>query len=424
MEMEKKKPVFLCIMTLLVLAASDCTLFERGLSRDAKEYLHARGEAMTIDYDTLSRPIGSLASYLNHSRIFLLGETHGSEFNYQVFFSVLKALHTSLGNVQVISESGYANEMVVNLYLKTGDETYLRYLLNALSGSVSSNDQYSMYLRQVYAYNQSIPETKRLIFRGIDIEHQLEMALFALQLLMPENSAHPQPPCLLQVPELLDPLLEIGFNRKDYPSGCLDRIKAFFSELYQELSRKESEYQTYFGEKFSEFRMIVDGAVTGMQWYAGGCADVALREEHMFRQFQRVFSTLPENTVMTGLFGMNHVYKRSAERTTIAEMLHTRADSPIRGKVAAVHLFYLDSFHLNKNTGASEKIVSDFQDDLEPFAMGKAGIFSLDEEGSPFRDECFLVFKFIRTGSRPTTDYFNLMILIQGSPACTLWNCR
>lgn len=422
--MEKKVRIPLILTAFLLLINMSCSLFERGLPGEVKEYLESRGEALSVDYDQVERPVNSLASYLNDARLYLLGEAHGSAFNYQVFFSILKALKTSRGNVRVISESGYANTMAINQYLQTGDEVYLTFLLNALYGSVSSNDQYFCLFQHVYEYNQNIPDSERISFLGIDLDHQLDTALYAVHLLMPKNSMHEKPQGLLQLEELLNPILAARFRRSAYPSGHYDRIEEFFQTLAKELAEIEEGYHDFLGEGFREFQMIVESAVASMEWYAGGIKDVAFREEFMYKQFLRAAATISENTTMLGLFGMSHVYKRSAERTTIAEMLHTREDSPVRGKVASVHLFYLDSFRMSRDTGTSEEIRTDFQDDLEPFALGKAGIFSLDEEGSPFRDGCYLVFDEFKMGSRPTSDYFNLMILIQNSPACSRWKIR
>jgi|GEM_PF-3027757 len=415
--------IFSVLVTISLIGVG-CRLFDGGLPGEVTAYLERKAEPLTLNYEPANQAVFSLNPYREKSEVLLIGETHGSAFNYQVFFAVLRSLIQSGRQAQILDEGGYANSLVVNRYLQTGDELQLIYLLNALTGSVAANEQYYQFVRQIRILNESLPEAEKIRFWGIDLEHQLDIALYGIHRLVPENSIQPRPADLDLIPELLAPLLEVRFNRSAYPSGHYNRIRDFFLALDRGLESRKDEYSRYLGSHFPEFAWVTAAAKASINWYAGGSSDNAMREEFMYSQFLRIQKTVPGNSILSGLFGMEHVYKLSGKRTTIANLMHTRNDSPVKGMVTGIHLFYLDSFRLDQKTGAGKKIITDFQDDLREFSRGPATVFSLDEDGSPFRDGCYLVFPDVKTGSNPTTDYFNLIGIIAGSPACIRWRVQ
>jgi len=426
-EMEKKKFLLFtfwpfCVLSIVLLSQFSCKNIETGLPKEVRSYLEQNAEPIPAGYDLPGQDILSLDLNETKSELFLIGEMHGSVLNYRLFFTLLQSLLKSGRRVHILCESGHANSLLINHYLRTGEELDLIYLLNALTGSVAANDEQHQFLQQIRILNQELPSTEKLFFWGIDLEHQLDIAMYGIHLLLPTDTDHIPPPGLATLDELLTPMINSRFDVSHYPSGQGIEVKSFFRTLNADMSERPNEYQVYLGNNYAEISKIVDGAVTGMDWYDNGEND--LREEFMYNRFLSLREEMPDHLSLIGLFGMDHVYKYSAKQTTLANMLHTRSDSPVKGMVTNVHLFYLDSFRLNRQTGDKIPIVTDFQDDLKDFHQGPVTLFSLNSDGSPFRNGCFLVFDEVKTGTHPTTDYFDLLGIVVNSPACRPWRVQ
>jgi len=409
-----------CLIAGIVMLGVACQFFP--LPNDVKEYLEQRAEPVSIDA-SVPQNIVSFDSYLYRSRVLLLGEHHSTANNFKLFLTLFKSLKNRGMPIQIVCELGYGCSRVINRYLRTGDETCLIYIMNNLLRTSIGNNEFFHFLKQFRILNEELPEGEKAYFWGIDIEHQVDLALFEVSLLVSENQTQMQPEGLAPLSELVSVLLDSRFNRSVYPSGHVERIKSFFYTLGGEIEKKEDEYRVFLGSHYQDFAWIVFGANASSTYFSEGQSD-DFREEFMYKQFLGIHGKLSGDPLLLGLFGDAHTQKKSHRFVTIAQMLDSRSDSPVKNRVECMQLFYLDSFKMDRDSGAIEEINHSFQNQLREFSRGPATVFSLDEDGSPFREGCYLVFGQYRTGNWNTTDYFDLMAILTGSPACTLWRAQ
>ncbi len=395
---------------------------ENDLSDEAVAYLSQHGEQLTLGWELQPQNLSSLSAFLPDKRVFMLGEYHGSVYNYQAFFALLKSTLQHSGAVQILAETGYGNGLVINRYLATGDDTYLTYLFNANLGSSAANLQYLELIRRLRLLNQNLPADGQIRVWGIDVNHQTDIAAYAMSLLLPEDTAEPPPALIGQLVEIVAQLIERQFDWRINPPEHDGELSSLYHALKSDLQSDDQSYRVFLGDNFTEFELILDAALAALDWQSGGADKVSRREEAMFDHFLRLADNLPSTAKLLGLWGQSHIHQVSDQMTTIAHMLQNRFNSPVKGAVISIATYYLESKIMNNTTGAPVALDGMFESQLEPFVLGEATLFSLDEEYSPFRVEGHLIPDDIAIEARPTTDYFNLMLILDHSPACEQWH--
>ena len=96
---------------------------------------------------------------------FFLGESHTIDFEPEFKYNFIKHLNSKYAVRDVFMEIGYSAAYFFNQYLQTGDTSILKEnRLPYLWG------HYKSFWRNLYEYNNSLPDSLKLIIHGIDFE--------------------------------------------------------------------------------------------------------------------------------------------------------------------------------------------------------------------------------------------------------------
>ncbi|SCJ62721.1 Uncharacterised protein [uncultured Clostridium sp.] len=165
-----------------------------------------------IDINDLEfKGLSLIDSDLDENEIFFAGENHGSIKSIEMNMYLLKYF-VEKGNIKyILYEDGYCTGEFLNNYLETGDEDILSFIQDDLRGTSSYTMEHYNLLKNIYAYNLSLPEDKKLKFVGVDIEQQPNVAIRYIKSLIPDKKIEDE-----NVKEFVDDY----FNGKVYnPTG-------------------------------------------------------------------------------------------------------------------------------------------------------------------------------------------------------------
>ena len=104
------------------------------------------------------------------NRIFLLGESHGFAAPQSLDLALLKHLHTKADVRYYLAEVDYAQAHFLNEYLRTGNDSLLRYVFETWvrENAQWGNRQFYEKIVKIRAWNQSLPAENRVRFVGVD----------------------------------------------------------------------------------------------------------------------------------------------------------------------------------------------------------------------------------------------------------------
>ena len=118
-------------------------------------------EWSNIDYQTKQVNDGVKINNLNNYSFFLHGEVHPVQSSPETKMGFLKYYYEEANVRNLVIEAGYGSAFLLNLYLKTGDESYICKDYNFFS-----HKEYRDFWRELYHFNNSVEEP--IVVIGID----------------------------------------------------------------------------------------------------------------------------------------------------------------------------------------------------------------------------------------------------------------
>jgi len=100
---------------------------------------------------------------VDNSSVVLLEEVHYSQEMIDLEFEFVKYLNEK-GYRDVVLEMGYSSRYLIQKYLATGDEAYYKLLFDE-----------GNFIKKIYEYNKELPEDKKVIVWGIDVDQSLSL---------------------------------------------------------------------------------------------------------------------------------------------------------------------------------------------------------------------------------------------------------
>jgi hypothetical protein len=260
----------------------------------------------------------------NHinSEVVLLGETHGVSGNHNIFYQIIELLSKEKGIRYVILERSYGDAYLLNIYLRTGDEKFLKY-------DPSWSEEMRESYRKLYLFNQNLPKEKKITFFGIDGIRSISAIVISLQDLMPKDIIPTK-----SVSIFIDSLKSIQTPIKPPRVFASDQerikeIEARIAFLAGEIKSKEKEYRAYFGSNFIHVEQIIDNKSSLLKQN---------RNSVMYKNFLKLVSDFEIKEGFFGFFGGTHVYKQA--HGNFADFLNTDVDSPYKSKVLVIGIEY------------------------------------------------------------------------------------
>lgn len=121
----------------------------------------------------------SLMTPQTHQAIFY-GETHNFHFEPEWKFHLIKHLQARYGIKDVFMEVGISAAYLFNQYLNTGDTSLIQ-------GLVYTDHYYKDFWQNLYAWNCTVPENKRLVIHGVDFERTEVLKVLAVSTPVPAS---------------------------------------------------------------------------------------------------------------------------------------------------------------------------------------------------------------------------------------------
>ncbi|HAZ36271.1 MAG TPA: hypothetical protein DEF85_03200 [Clostridiaceae bacterium] len=373
--------------------------------RDIIKYLNNNKYNIDIgDNDDLSS-FKVLDNDIRNYEIFFTGESHATAYNADAMLKFLKYLNKNAGVNYYLLEESYSQGVLINKYLKTGDESLLRKVYAELVGTFAYDQNYFDTFVKLYNYNKTLPEDKKITVIGIDIEFQPNTTWNCLKYLINGKD----------VPSEITGAVNIIKNKDRSHNYAEDRKLA--QTIYDDIQKKRDIYKNFLGKDFFDFEMTIRNLIdTKSDSYSR-------REDTIYKNFNLVYSHYPKGKYY-GQFGAEHTYLKKINSQYIpnenfAARLNGK-ESPFKGKVLSIPYVYFNCKYKNSDNGGSNFITNSLNDALIFYDTSNsiATLYKLDSKDSPFS-------RYLYSIKNPlggvTTDYFQYVLTIKDSPASEVY---
>jgi hypothetical protein len=272
-----------------------------------------------------------LDSIVRDYQFFFMGEEHRKAINAPLQLAFMLYLHQQADVRNLIVEGGFSTGFLLNQYLRTGDEGLLTKVLTNIP--VCPDDQLDLF-RQIYQYNQALPDSARIRVTGIDLDHSPELSLQVLHTLLSDASQAISPdiaPIIARIPAL-------HLSSYYYPR----EVKRFFKRLHQSLRRHPEAHQALWGPYYERVSLLTANTLAG---YRFGLVKAMIfervwrrREEQMYANFLALQPYLAPGGYFAQ-FGLLHTDLGPSPRwdfATLAHRLNRTQGSPVAARVLTI----------------------------------------------------------------------------------------
>lgn len=315
---------------------------------------------------------------LEKYNIYMAGEHHATSKTFDLEFYLIKYFNQNQGVRYILTESGYADAQLFNKYLETGDETILDMVMNNLEGTFAYSKETRKLYEKLYEYNKTLNNDKKIIFIGIDLQHQVETGIDYLLTLFDEN---------LEIPEVI---------KRDFEYLKLLKTKKYydfneFKLMVESIINNSDIYKQYIGGNYKHLKNGANNILQLLECnlYDGEEWDL-LREEKLIENFINQYNEIGEEKCF-GMFGNLHTilnYKLDqGEKYNLAGYLN-EIYAKTKTKVASMTIMYYNSFYMDKYTGEHRNIAqSTINEMLANSFDGNFGFLSLNKNKSIFVED-------------------------------------
>ena len=363
--MKKKIAKVLSGLLVVTLLLGGCGNQEK--IQTPEEYIDENLREISLSDPWAEGTLGNTEDY----QVFLSGEAHGIEENYEAEKRLIEYLHTYEGVRYLICELSVSEGIILEKYIQTGEAELLTEFMDSMAETEDCNQGYYQFLQWLCQYNMSLPEEERLHMFGLDVEFQQDMTIKALQML--DTKAKPEN-------------LEEGPLKKAV-QAVRDGSSQWY-ELLQKAAQEESEEtEAYYRENWKWAERILKNQETTLQFLEeGGEAESQLRDDNMADNFWFVYDQFPEEKFF-GQFGAYHTYLEYTASygaglgyRSFGSLLD-QEDSPLEGKICSILLCN------GSNTPEWEEINRHIAILKDIKLEGRNMLLSLNERRSPFVEE-------------------------------------
>jgi Erythromycin esterase len=365
------------------------------------------------------------------NQLFLLGESHGFQKPQDVDLALLKHLNQRVGVRYYVAEVDMTKAYFLNQYLKTGnDATLMKVFRSWVAEKVQwANRDFFGKIQRIRALNQTLPANRQIQFLGLDrIQERALVAEHLTELLAGK--------ALPASARLLADSLQLRLTTK-----CPDSLRANLALRWlADLQANPATYKKEFGTfTANELRHILQNV--------SYLKTIRSREKTIFANFESLYIRLNLQTEkLYGLWGFFHILQAPLADggKSFAAMIN-ESSLPVRNKIVSLSCSYV---------GSKMMVPSEF---LPPFWQEKDRTFSrvdkFNNDGPMMTNDgieamkattqpnTVTVFKLVGSAAgkrpiqiayspfmpkeqqiafdpaRPTTDYFQYVVLIRNSEA-------
>lgn len=365
----------------------------------AVQYLVEHSESINLDDESFNLQI--LEPYLEQNEFFLMGIAYGCAYNHEISFKLLKYLYHHADVRYYVAEISYSGAQLLNRYLGTGDEGILAELFDNCKGTLFwTQENYNLW-KKLHEFNKSLPQDERITVIGRDLEQVPALTFQYLRTLLPDE----EPPA--EIAEEINSIKAVYSVDK--------RFAVVATKLQQALEDHDALFRDYLKNQYQEFVRVVDNMARTVEFIES--RDYNLRSEHGYQFLKQCYLARRGNFYgQCSDFDVMQRKPADSEVQPLAALLN-QEDSRFAGKVLSIKCFYRSSKLLTAgrygtyDTRKFSTITYDTK--ATGLEIKQPVIFDLQAKGSPFREQALMV------PEGATTDYYQMMIIIQGSPAET-----
>ena len=352
------------------------------------------------------------------NQLFMIGEGHGIAYSYDMQYDLVAYLQKKAGIKYLFMELGYLDGILLNDYLKTGNDSAYIKGFEKYNGTYYYNKSVHQLFQKLYRLNKTLPEGKKIVILPVDIEHGYRKAIKYLQAKM-FSGANANTP------------VGLAINKIDSEKGVGKEVAAEIVKLYPVYKSDINTYKKALGSQFNDADFLMRNTYEMLNIALKKAADtrrdsVMLENFNIYKQRYHL-----QNEKLVGLFGGFHV-KQTDQPNDIRFAALLKRSGAVKGICSAL-MVYNDGFIMmpkgssdTTKTGNRYKRVANtydyftgsFMDGnlLTPFGKsGKGVLFNLTAKGTPFTGQkSFLMDK---DQYANVDEMFQLLILINNSPA-------
>lgn len=225
-----------CKKDATLLQISDDDLEQLNENKLIQEYLKYNYSAIDIANDNEFVDLDIMDSDIRDKEMFFTAEVHGVKANEELNMKFLKYFKEKIDFKYLLCENSYSSVYFIKKYLDIGDIKILEEIYKPLKGTFAWNKESYNFWKELYKYNNSLSEDRRVYPIGVDIEHQPANAYRFLVDVLPEKEIP------LEIVEKIDKVKETFNNMKIYSSLRTLEYEQCSRELQKDIEDKESIY--------------------------------------------------------------------------------------------------------------------------------------------------------------------------------------
>ncbi|MBD1384892.1 hypothetical protein IDJ75_06350 [Mucilaginibacter rigui] len=352
------------------------------------------------------------------NQLFMIGEGHGIAYSYDLQYDLVKYLQQKAGVKYVFMELGYLDGILLNDYLKTGNDSAYLAGFEKYNGTYYYNKSVHQLFKKLYSLNKTLPQGKKIVILPVDIEHGYRKAIKYLQDNM-FTGANANTP------------VGLALNKIDSEKGVGKEIAAEMVRIYPAYKADIDTYKKVLGGRFDDADFLLRNTFEMLNIALKKAADtrrdsVMLENFNIYKQRYHL-----ENEKLVGLFGGFHV-KQTDQPNDIRFASLLKRSGAVKGICSALMVYNAGYIMMPKGSSDTTKTGNKYKqvantydyftgsftdgDLLTPFNnSGKAVLFNLTAKGTPFKGQkSFLMDK---DQYANVDEMFQLLILINNSPA-------
>lgn len=347
------------------------------------EYLRYNHSEIDVNNDMEFLDLAILDDELVGKEIFLTGEVHGIKANLDLHMEFLKYFKEKIDFKYYLSEFSYSNAYFLNKYLETGDVDILEDIFQELKGSYSwNNDSFNFWI-DLYDYNKTFPDDRKIEIIGVDIELQPTTSYRYLVDVLPKEESP------VEIKKMIDNTVNT-FNRLiEYGYGS---TYGHAKDLQKDIAAKESIYRKYLGEDYFGFKTVVGNLLNYEKAYKNKRNQVDwnnLRDEMIYENFVLIQRRIPKGKFF-GQWGVNHLFQNK-ERDIKWFATYLNENELYKDKVLSIAFNYENSLQMGK-MGDKQYIINEI-DFIFPYMKvandtigGNMNLYKLNGRNSPFKN--------------------------------------
>jgi hypothetical protein len=252
---------------------------------------------------------------LAKSNIYWFGEGHATASNYDIAFDFYSKVDSEVRIDYILLESNFLQTHYLNKYIYSGDTNLLDLSFSTSVGTFGWTKEHKAYYERIFAREQQKPKEERIQFVGIDIEHSYwHTHRFLIDSILPTTISDSN-----RVISRIRQPLRYGRDFLDY-----------YTKLYDDVVQNEAAYLSILGEQLDLVKYIIKNIYNIT--YCQSLSDAAwnrTRDSLIYQNFKWHNERLHfAQKVSFGLWGTDHIFQAPTKDGTTFIAAHIKNKNP------------------------------------------------------------------------------------------------